>query len=124
MTGATIGDGFYGKRDVDMYRFNATEGQFVTIATSPADGSASTTPSCVSSTAPATSCLWLSTPTPPRPSAISGSGHRTYYVGVSGLYNYTYDPKVAGSGSALNYTGTYNLKMTLVTPTPDNVGDT
>src|SRR5207249_3126090 len=39
MTSAPIGDGFYGKRDVDMYRFDATQGQFVTIATSPPAGS-------------------------------------------------------------------------------------
>jgi hypothetical protein len=58
---------------------------------------------------------------------ISTAG--TYYVGISGYPNSTYNPNVAGSGT-LPYgwstfeTGDYLLDMTLTTPTPDAVGDT
>src|SRR5262249_56887345 len=48
----------------------------------------------------------------------------TYYLGVSGYYNPSYDPNVAGSGSSAFYTGAYGLTMTLVTLTPDAEGDT
>ena len=37
----------------------------------------------------------------------------TYYVGVSGSSNTSYDPKVAGSGAARGYTGDYGLKLQL-----------
>src|SRR5205807_7052600 len=48
----------------------------------------------------------------------------TYYVGVSGGFNFYYDPNIAGSGSSAYYTGSYNLTMSLVTPTADAAGDT
>jgi hypothetical protein len=40
--------------------------------------------------------------------AVSGG---SYYVGVSGYYNASYDPKVAGSGSNGSYSGPYTLNL-------------
>ena len=47
--------------------------------------------------------------TPPLLATILAAG--TYYVGVSGYYNTTYDPAVAGSGTSGAYTGTYQLTL-------------
>ena len=48
----------------------------------------------------------------------------TYYVGVSGYGNSSYNPNVAGSGSSFQ-TGNYNLQMTVASPLPpETPGDT
>src|SRR5262249_13505239 len=52
---------------------------------------------------------------------FSASG--TYYVGVSGFPNFSYDPNTGGSGSS-GSTGDYRLDLNLFTPTPDPAGDT
>lgn len=44
----------------------------------------------------------------------------TYYVGVSGFDNRAYDPNVSGSGTTQS-TGTYSIKFTSTTSTPDIV---
>jgi Ca2+-binding RTX toxin-like protein len=46
----------------------------------------------------------------------------TYYVGVSGYSNSSYNPSAAGSGSG-NSTGNYNLQMSVIAP-PETPGDT
>jgi hypothetical protein len=48
----------------------------------------------------------------------------TYYLGVSGYPNTSYDPTVGGSGTPYYTpsTGDYRLDLSLVTPTPDVVG--
>ena len=43
----------------------------------------------------------------------------TFYLGVSGEYNYYYDPNVPGSGSQAYYSGDYSLTIRLVTPVTD-----
>src|SRR5262249_31207556 len=46
-------------------------------------------------------------------------------LGITGQGNYWYDPTVAGSAAAPSYgAGDYRLDLTLVTPTPDAIGDT
>ncbi len=44
----------------------------------------------------------------------------TYYVGVSGFSNASYDPNVSGSGTTQS-TGTYSIKFSSTTSTPDIV---
>ena len=119
---ASIGDNFFGAADVDLYSFSATAGQ--RFSASIAAGN----------TQPlATGILRL----------FDSAGHQlafgysfssirnytfaadgTYYLGVSGYYNASYDPNVGGSGNPAYYTGNYSLTMTLVTLTPDAEGDT
>jgi hypothetical protein len=121
---AHLGDGFYGDRDVDLYRFAGTAGQRLTATTStPAGGTPLSYP-----------VLWL----------FDSTGHRltygyepgnssirsfllpatgTYYLGLTTYPNFFYDPTVAGSNN-LSYPGDYRLDATLLTPTPDAEGDT
>src|SRR5262249_50958286 len=47
----------------------------------------------------------------------------TYYLGLSGYGNFSYNPTVGGSG-VVGQTGDYHLDLSLVTPTADAVGDT
>src|SRR5207244_9003602 len=113
---ANIGDNFFGSRDVDLYSFSATAGQLFSASIAAAG---STQPLYYG-------ILRL----------FDSAGHQlafgysfssirnytfaadgTYYLGVSGYYNASYDPTVAGSGNPAYYTGDYTLSMTLVTLT-------
>src|SRR5262249_2631608 len=120
---ATIGDNFFVGRDVDLYSISATAGQ--QFGASLAAGSGGT---------PLSAGFLRLFDSAGHQLAIgfswSGIQHYTfaasgtYYLGVSGYYNPSYDPNAAGSGAQAYYTGAYNLTMTLVTLTPDAEGDT
>jgi hypothetical protein len=126
---ARVGDGFFGGKDVDLYRIDVTAGQVLYARTSQPAGGAPMSTYLRLFTAAGVQ-LALSGPyyyPPYGPYAnitefkFTSSG--TYYIGVSGAYNYGYNPNVPGSGSIAS-TGDYRLDLTLVTPTPDAVGDT
>ena len=53
---------------------------------------------------------------------LAGAG--TYYVGVSGYPNYSYNPAVANSGYSYQSLGDYHLDLSLATPVADAAGDT
>jgi hypothetical protein len=121
---ASIGDNFYGNKDVDLYSFSATAGQrfSASIAAVTTNG----TPlsyGILRLFDSAGHTLAYGYPwSPIQNYTIAADG--TYYLGVSGYYNAYYDPNVAGSGYPAYYTGDYSLSMTLVTLTPDAEGDT
>jgi hypothetical protein len=113
-----IGDGKFGSKDVDFYSFQAPAGSKVTIQTTqPAGGAAMDTylrlfdaggHQLASNDDSASS----------RYSLISNfnlANAGTYYVGVSGYPNSSYNPTSGGSGKA-GATGDYQLSLTLVTP--------
>jgi hypothetical protein len=116
---AKVGDGLYFARDVDMYRIDAAAGQVVSAVSSvPAGG----TPVGTYLRLFDASGNELSTGYEVLEFRITTAG--TYYLGVTGQGNYSYDPTVAGSGSPSYGAGDYHLDLSLVTPTPDAVGDT
>lgn len=57
---------------------------------------------------------------------FTASTSDTYYIGVSGFSNFSYDPFVEGSGGNIGFrTGDYNLEITVIVPfeiigTPDD----
>jgi hypothetical protein len=119
---AQIGDGLYFSKDVDLYQVNAVANQVITVRTSvPAGGTPFTTylrlfDASGNEVANGVDALEYTISTP-----------GTYYVGVSGYFNFSYNPNVGGSGSPYYgnqiQTGDYTVNMTLVTPVPDAVGD-
>jgi hypothetical protein len=123
---AYIGDGLYLNRDVDLYRFDASAGQALIATTAPPPGG--TAVDTLLSLFDASGSL-VST------GNFLNSGHNTrldyyfaaggvYYLGVSGRPNQFYDPQRGGSGFYTGSTGDYLIDLTLLTPTPDLVGDT
>jgi hypothetical protein len=127
---AKIGDNWWEGKDVDIYSFQATAGQFLNASTSlPSGGSSMATIVRLFdangnqlATAFPYNYPTYSSYASLQQYKFSASG--TYYVGISGYYNPYYNPKVAGSGNNAYSTGDYALTLSLVTPTPDNVGDT
>jgi hypothetical protein len=117
---ARIGDGLYLGRDVDLYRIDAVAGQVVSAVSSvPAGG----TPVSAYLLVFDASGNEVSTGYDALEYRITTAG--TYYVGISGSWNYDYNPTVAGSGTnTSDQAGDYQLDLSLVTPTPDLVGDT
>jgi hypothetical protein len=120
---AKIGDGLYFSKDVDLYRIDAVANQVITVNTSVPTGG---TPFDTYLRLFDASGNELTNGVDVLEFKVTTAG--TYYLGVSGYFNFTYDPNVGGS-AAYYYgnpieTGDYTLDMTLVTPTPDAVGDT
>jgi hypothetical protein len=127
---AKIGDNWWEGKDVDVYSLQASAGQFLNAGTSLPAGGASTS-TIVRLFDANGNQLAVSFPYnyPNYSSYASLQGYKfsaggTYYVGISGYYNPYYNPKVAGSGNNAYTSGDYSLTLSLVTPTPDNVGDT
>src|SRR5262249_6588584 len=120
---AKIGDGLYPLKDVDLYQFNASTGQVLTALTSlPTGGTPMyyNTLRLFDSAGNQLASYYYRYDYSARIDyqfASAGS----YYVGVSG--DGSYDPNVAGSGSA-GYRGDYQLSLKLATPTGDTAGDT
>jgi hypothetical protein len=114
----TLGDAAEGAADVDMFSFQGNLGSTLTaVASTPPGGT------------PMSSYLRLFNASGTE-LANSGAGTSlsytfsataTYYLGVSGQPNTTYDPTTAGSGVA-GSTGTYELDLALAAP--KNIGDT
>jgi hypothetical protein len=125
MPSAHVGDGFWGARDVDVYSFTATAGQLLTATTSQPAGATPLYYGYLRLFDAAGHLLFSAYGFPYggiQNYTFTAAG--TYYLGVSGPGNYSYDPNVAGSGSPAYNTGDYRLDLTLVTPTPDAEGDT
>jgi hypothetical protein len=121
---ARIGDGLYPLRDVDLYQFQATAGQGLIAATSQVTGGTFLNPTL--RLFDATGHQLMANPFGTYPNALiryvfASSG--TYYLGVSGSGNGSYDPTTAGSGAPVGGRGDYHLDLSLVTPNLDSVGD-
>ena len=107
-----IGDGAYGAKDVDLYKFTVTAGDTITATTAlPSGGTAMDT----------YLRLFNSSGTQLAFDDDSGGNYYssltytftasgTYYIGVSGYANTAYNPKVGGSGMT-GSTGDYRLTM-------------
>jgi hypothetical protein len=116
---AAIGDGLYASRDVDLYRFEASAGQTVTLATErPAGGTSMDTMLRLFDAAG--NQLAIDDDSGPgvysliSNFAITQTG--VYYVGVSGYNNSAYNPNIPNSGSQ-GSTGDYTLTISKVSPT-------
>lgn len=125
-TGVTLGNGIFGLSDVDLYRITTTRGGEITATITARRLPAGST---------LDSYLRL----------FDGNGVEitsndqsfgddsfidffvrtagTYYVGVSGFGNATYNPAVGGSGSATQSTGAYNLNLTVKLASDDTVAN-
>jgi hypothetical protein len=110
---ATIGDGAYGSHDVDLYQFTAQAGQTFTAATTLPNGSALSDPILRLFDANGNELASADGAYGGLAYLFDSAG--TYYLGVSGAYNYSYNPNVAGSGNN-GTTGDYNLNLNLIDP--------
>src|SRR5262249_39344469 len=119
-----VGDGSNGNKDVDLYQINVNAGQFLRARTTlPPGGSAMDTILRLfnsGGTQLAYNDDYFGVYSYIEHSFTTAG---TYYVGVSGYANFSYDPTVAGSGSP-GSTGDFRLDLTLETPTADAAGDT
>lgn len=110
---ASIGDGAYGVRDVDLYRFSGAAGATLTaVVTSGGVNSALRLFDAQGVE------IKFSNPAGESGSSISGfvlTDGGTYYIGVSETLNVAYDPFRAGNGPAAGTTGGYTLSVQ-VTP--------
>jgi len=111
--GGTIGDGAYGNKDVDLYRFEVDHYGFVgATLTGTLSGYLRLFNASASQVAAGSSLAGI----------FLAPG--TYYIGVSGAGNSGYNPDAAGSGSA-GATGAFALAITFAqTALPDLVVDT
>lgn len=126
-----IGDGLYANRDVDLFSFQATPGQLLTVNVGlPAGGQSMSGYLRVfdagGNQINSSYTDWANysgTTTPVQRLRLTAGG--TYHVGVSGNGNSSYNPTVAGSGYGDTTNGDYNLALTLADPPPpDAIGDT
>ncbi len=112
-----VGNGGFGTRDVDLYRFTANVGMRFTAATSLPPGANVSMGTVIS--------VWHSTGSRLQTSGYPGSYYAsinsfripatgTYYLGVSGAPRWDYNPTVAGSGPSEGEIGDYRLSMSMV----------
>lgn len=118
---AFIGDGAFGLRDVDMFRFTAGSGTTITAAVRVTSGALTTIVRLFDATG-------AEVRADRRKGAVEGlitfvvANAGVYYVGVSGstraggptdLGNDTYNPANPGSGSTADATGNYTLNLSV-----------
>ena len=107
----TVGDGANGSLDVDLYAITLAPGELVSVQWS---GNLYSQLRFFNAAG-----QQLGTQTGPYVSPnqtgivaqFTAPAAGTYYLGVSGYPNTTYDPTVAGSGTAASYTGAYTLAL-------------
>ncbi|SCX42366.1 Ig-like domain-containing protein [Nitrosospira sp. Nsp1] len=104
----TVGDGTQAAKDVDFYRVDLAAGTVLSLVM---DGSSNYTHVRVFDAAGNQLVAGSFNPsgTPALRTAITAAG--SYYVGVSGHGNSSYNPGTAGSGTASSYTGAYKLTL-------------
>ncbi len=108
-----LGDGAWGNKDVDIYKFTASAGDTLTAATAlPTGGKAMDTYLRLFDASGVQ--LAANDNATGKYSRIdyTFAAAGTYYIGVSGYANSTYDPKASGSGK-VGSTGDYSLTLTL-----------
>jgi hypothetical protein len=120
---ARIGDGLYPQDDVDLYRIDVNALQFLRVMTSQPPGGTLLNP-VVRLFDAAGNELAFTYGFGNVTLEYQFSAAGTYYLGVSGYYNRSYNPLTANSGFTGQQIGDYHLNLTLVTPTPDAEGDT
>jgi subtilisin-like proprotein convertase family protein len=117
MPNTAIGDGSYGARDVDLYRFTASAGSTLTAVTAqPSSGAMDTFLRLFDAAGNPLAANDNSAGLYSRLDYTFATAG-TYYVGVSGAGNTSYNPNVGGSG-ATGSTGDYRLDVSL------DLGDT
>ena len=119
---ATIGDGGFGFKDVDLYRFTADPGATLS-ATVTSFGILDSALRLFDANG---TQLQVANSAASRDSIISGftfSAGGTYYLGVSETANITYDPVFADSGPAAGTTGGYTLNVSLTAGVSDALAD-
>ncbi len=118
MLSEPLGDNAFGPRDVDMYRFTAAVGSILTARSSPAVFGPTMDPLLrlfdAAGNELALNDDFLTSRYGKLDYAFTTAGN--YYLGVSGSPNYTYNPTVAGSGTAADEQGAYGLQLTLINP--------
>lgn len=117
---AAIGDGAYGKLDVDLFRFIAPAGTTVTAVVSlPAvgpNGAPNLLHSVLRLFDQQGNALLLDTRIDANTSSIAFPVQfaGTFYLGVSGGVNISYNPDHGGSGTASAASGSYSLQIAIV----------
>ena len=109
---ASIGDGANGARDVDLYQITLGAGDQLSVGLNStfyselrifdATGKQVATTQNNSYVSPNTTGVV---------EQFTAPAAGTYYVGISGYSNTTYDPKLAASGTVASYTGAYALQL-------------
>lgn len=117
---ARVGDGAFGRRDVDLYRFTAQAGTTVTATVTVKPTGPNAAPNLLDAVlrlfdAQGNELLIdarLDSPNATITFPVQFAG--TYYLGVSGGSNQGYDPAVGGSGVNSEATGDYTLVVQIV----------
>ncbi|MBL8763591.1 MAG: S8 family serine peptidase [Phycisphaerae bacterium] len=123
---ASIGDGAFGLRDVDLYRLDAAAGTTLsaraTVATNFQGGSGSSLDTIMRLFDAQGNQLLISNPDADSSSSVSLNvlTAGTYFVGVSGGGNANYASNSGGSGTPAPATGAYSLSLNVVGGISDN----
>ena len=119
----TIGDGLHGSKDVDLFAFSLQTGQSVTVDIDTPGGSLDSYVRLFDDTGTEVASNndedGYGTDSLVTYTAPTGG---TFYAGVSGNPNGSYDPQSGGSGSAAS-TGDYTANFSVDETPPDLVGD-
>ncbi|MCG2595885.1 hypothetical protein LZ009_24175, partial [Ramlibacter sp. XY19] len=105
---AVVGDGASGNRDVDFYSVVLDARSVLRVTVTPSDNYSSVR---IFNAAGVEQALRYFGPNDGNPLVFSAPAAGSYYIGISGYGNVTYDPAVAGSGTGSGYTGNYQLNF-------------
>lgn len=111
-----LGDGAFGSRDVDLYRIQAGVNTILTARSSPGPFGDAMDPLLRLFDSAGNQLLanddYVTTRYGRLDYQFAAAG--TYYLGVSGSPNESYNPAMGGSGAAADVMGAYGLQMTLL----------
>lgn len=110
---ADIGDGAFGLRDVDLFRFTAAPGTTLTAAVTATAGNLDTVMRLFDASG-AELIIDNRADTTSGSISFAISNGSTFYIGISGGGNISYSTLVGGSGSQAAGTGSYTLQVSVV----------
>ncbi|MGA2930370.1 MAG: pre-peptidase C-terminal domain-containing protein, partial [Solirubrobacteraceae bacterium] len=109
---STIGDGANGAKDVDLYQVTLAAGEALSVGLNTSFYSELRIFNAAGTQLATTqNGSYVSPNTTGVVEQFSAPAAGTYYVGISGYANTSYNPTTAGSGAAAAYTGTYALRL-------------
>ncbi len=107
----TVGDGAFGQKDVDLYSFTGNGGDIVTIDFVRGTNLFAYVRLFDAAGVQLAIDGFSGAGSNPRIPFFHLPANGTYFVGVSGYANASYDPAVENSGNTAGYIGTYQLKL-------------
>ena len=108
---AKIGDGAFGVKDVDLYQVTLAAGDQLVVGLNSSTYTDLRLFDATGTQLAIQSGAYVSPNTTGTVLQFTATAAGTYYMGVSGYANTTYDPTKAGSGTAASYTGAYTLQL-------------